>query len=182
MAKVVFEAIEVHPETLFDGDGVVRRWMVELTSELKTAVQLKAPPNRSRAKYRRPSTGALVRSIKGSTARSGPLQDVSVVSVGTAHAKYVLGGTAAQGVGYIYSTRGFANKALVDRVARRKGGRGKPDEDLHGMFMKLPLNGLGRRLHLRVHGQRANNFLFDGYNEVARAHRALGHMHNPFAF
>lgn len=180
--KVVFEAVEVHPQTLFDSDGVVRRWMTELSAEMKTAVKAKAPPNRSRAVWDRPQTGELQRSIRANTDRSGPLQNVSTVFTTAEHARYVLGGTAFQGLRYIYSEGGWANKETVDAISRRVGRGGRAGDDLQGMYLRLPANGFGRIFFLRVHGQRANNFLFDGYNVVARKHRALGQLRNPFAF
>lgn len=183
--RVIFEAVEVHPQTLFDSDGDVRRWMTQLSAEMKVSVKAHAPPNRSRARWgTRPGTGELQRSIRADTQRSGPLQNVSTVFTTSDHARYVLGGTAYQGLRYIYTTEGYANKELVDRIASRVARGGRAGDGLEGLYMRLPLTGVGgrRRFHLRVHGQRANNFLFDGYNDVARKHPALGVLRNPYAF
>ena len=182
MAKTVITAIEVNPETLFDADGDVRQWMRNLTRELKAAVVLKAPPNRSRAKWPgRRTTRALIASIYGTTGRSGPVQDVSEVGVRAPHAVYVLGGTAYQGMRFIY--RSGVSKSEADRLYRleRRGVHIDPAE-MRGKTMRLPPYGRFGTYHLKVKGQRANNFLFDGYNEMSLAHEALGQFRNPYAF
>jgi hypothetical protein len=101
--------------------------------------------------------------------------------VGAPHAEFVLGGTAYQGMRFIY--RNYAAKAKADRLAvlERRGVHIDPSE-MRGMTMRLPPYSHFKVYQLRVKGQRANNFLFDGYNEVARMHEALGQFHNPYAF
>jgi len=189
MAKAVFTVIELHPGTLFDSDGVVRRWMVKVTAETKAASKAKAPPRRHAPSKRWPNRrgkGLLNKSIRGTVSRTGPLQNVGVVSVNVPYAKYVLGGTAAQGTRYIY--RNYARRAEAAKIAARvkSGGAAlRPGESGKGLYMKLPLpNPAGgtRRLYVRVHGQQANNFLFDGYNEMARVHEAFHPFANRYAF
>lgn len=187
MARAVLTEVVVFPERLFHGDGLVRRWNTRLTQELKSAVKAKAPPRRSAARWvGRRGTGALNRSITGRTTSPGRVQAQSTVAVGVYYAKWVLGGTASQGRRYIYSSSGWLFKPMVDAQARlsRKGGRVNEDFAEMGFYMKLPLSNVGgsRVYFLRVHGQRANNFLIDGYNEIARFHRALRPMANKYKF
>lgn len=175
----------VYPEVLFGIGHTVNRWMVGITAEVKAAARSKAPPRRSRGRWAgRQSTGALRASIRGKTVRRGGLIVTSEVSATAPYVNYVLKGTAFQGHRYIYSAGGWANKGEVDRIARRVARGGKAGEDTEGFYMRLPLTGVGghRIFHLRVHGQRANNFLADGYNEVAAAHGALRPIRNKYAF
>jgi hypothetical protein len=180
MAREVITAIEIHPGTLFDADGIVRRWMVGVTAEVKEAARIKAPPSRSRARWKgRPHTGVMRRSISGSTGRSGLLQNVGTINVGDPRAVYVLDGTAASGTRYIY--RSYASRTDVVRVLRRVRGGGIAGVN-RGLYMKLPPYGGFKTLHLRVRGQFPNNFLFDGYNVVAAKHGALHPFRSPHAF
>jgi hypothetical protein len=188
VVKYVVTAIEVHPEILFSEGGDVRFWMGRLAQEMSAAVKAKAPPGRSRSIWQRTSTGRLRASVNARLARTGPVQNMVTVEVGRGldYAVHVLGGTAFQGKRFIYTTRGYAHKAEVDFHAQRqrRGGHVAAETKGKGWYLKLPANGVGsdRRFHLRVKGQRANNFLFDGYNEVARLHEALDTFKNPYAF
>lgn len=185
--RYVKTTVVLYPEKLFGQGHLVNRWGVQLTAETKAAVKSMAPPRRSRSRYgRRRGTGALQKSIRGTTSRIGATRQVSTVSVNTYYAQWVLGGTAAQGRRYIYSDTGWLYKPMVDAQARlsKKGGRASEDFIEMGFYMRLPLSNVGgnRPYHLRVHGQRANNFMADGYNIVAAKHPALKPIRNKFAF
>lgn len=185
--RVVLTKVVAHPDPLFAPGGDVSRWTAKTTREVKNASKALAPPSRSSSRYgRRPSTGALRRSMVGKSTRVGRLLISGTVSVNTPYAKFVLGGTAHQGRRFIYSHWGFANKSEVDKIARRvsRGGRAIEDFVEQGIYMRLPLTGVGgsRIFHLRVHGQKANNFLIDGYNIVAARHGALKPMVNRYLF
>lgn len=185
--KLILSSIVVYPSVLFNPGADVHRWQVGVTAEVKASVKAMAPPRRSASRWvGRKSSGALNRSIRGTTKRYGPVQLASVVSVNVPYAHFVLQGTAFQGRRYIYSDRGWLFKPMVDAVARRVKKGGKVNEDFveMGFYMRLPLANVGgkRPYHLRVHGQAANNFLYDGYNLVAAQHRSLKPMRNPYAF
>lgn len=187
MPKYVVTKVVLYPERLFNPGHDVHRWATSLTAETKAAVKMMAPPRRSRSRYgRRRGTGALQRSIRGVTSRKGGTRLESTISVNVSYASLVLGGTAAQGRRYIYSNKGWLYKPMVDAQARlsAKGGRVSEDFVEMGLYMRLPLANVGgsRVYHLRVHGQRANNFLFDGYNIIAAKHPALKPFRNKYAF
>ena len=186
MARIVLTSIVAHPDPLFAPGGDVSRWSAQITREVKMAARLLAPPIRSTSKYGRRSSGAMRKSITGKSRRRGRLLMSGDVSVNVYYAKWVLGGTAHQGRRYIYSTAGWANKAEVDAMANRvaRGGKAHEDDIERGLYMRLPLTGYGgkRAYHLRVHGQRANPFLTDGYNVVAHRHGALKPMRNKYVF
>ena len=168
MARVAIVAIEIHSERLFLPGGDVWDWTKEVTAEVKGAAKRLAPPGRSmrRPTTRYTSTGRLRRSIRSSSNTNGPHGVLGYITVDAPYAHFVLGGTAFQGHRYIYSTVGFMHKPLVDLYAARKHPPSLP----HTWFMVLRPSGAYR---LRVHGQKANPFLTDGYNEVARIHGAL---------
>src|SRR5215510_9538425 len=90
-----------------------------------------------------------------------------------------LGTAFKKGGNFIYSKAGFANKATVDALAESGfhaafPGRGIP-KNLLPLFMALPPGaGFHERLHLRVHGQSANPFLYRGFNLTALDHECLG--------
>lgn len=172
MAKVVYTSILVYPEVLFNPGHAVDRWFVRTTAELKSAVRARTPVR----------SGKTRASVTGRSSRIGALQAQGTVSVGGA-AQYVLGGTAYQGRRYIYSNAGWANKAQVDLVARRTAaGQRAWGKDESGKGMYMAIRDGGKKYHLRVHGQKANNFLIEGYNDVARVHGALKPMRNKFLF
>lgn len=185
--RYVKTTVVLFPEKLFGRGHLVNRWGVQLTAETKHAVKFMAPPHRSRSRYgKRKGTGALQRSIRGVTVRTGLTMQESRVSVNVYYAPWVLGGTAAQGRRYIYSDKGWLYKPMVDAQARlsAKGGRVNEDFVEMGFYMRLPLANVGgsRIYHLRVHGQRSNNFMVDGYNIVAAKHPALKPIRNKYAF
>lgn len=185
--RYVRETLVLYPEKLFGTGHLVNRWATGLTAETKAAVKSMAPPRRSRSKYgKRLGTGALNRSIRGVTKRIGGTRLESQISVNVPYAQLVLQGTASQGRRYIYSNKGWLYKPMVDAQARlsAKGGRVSEDFVEMGLYMRLPLANVGgsRLFHLRVHGQRANNFMVDGYNLVAHQHAALKPIRNKYAF
>ena len=159
MADVV--KVIVIDEGLYVGNGLVNRWLKGIGYSMYGHVFERAPT----------WSGQLKAGIRLDFGRDG-LRILNAVVESTApHTQYVIGGTVGNGVGYIYSHRGFANRATVGRM-------------LSGEFVKDPPVGLWLILsdarggrHLRVHGQRANNFLAKGYNDTAKTHRALRPIH-----
>lgn len=186
MARVVLTSVVVYPDVLFAPGGDVSRWTARVVREVKNSAKALAPPGRSTSKYGRRSTGAMRKSMTGKSTRVGRLLLSGTVGVNTYYAKWVMGGTAHQGRRYIYSEAGWRNKAEVDAMAARiaRGGKAREDDIERGLYMKLPLTGVGgrRAYHLRVHGQRANPFLVDGYNVVALRHGALKTMKSRYIF
>lgn len=182
----------VDSTVLFLPGGDVYDWTRNRTKDVARSARALCPPGRShrRATTRYVSTGRLRRSIRAKTSVDGTRLDVGKVSVGPVdqgggnYVGHVIGGTAYQGMRYIYSDRGYPNKAIIDAVISRRGimtlglGRQVTAKDLQGNWvMRFRTDG-GR--HFRVHGQRGNPFLTDGYNVVAARHAALGFMGSPF--
>lgn len=178
MATTRITAIEIHDAKLFAPSGIVYNWARKITTEVKVAAQSKAPPSRSKAKWGTKATGELQRGIKGRVDKAGPKVLDMVIESTAPHTKYVHGGTAYQGQRYIYSTLGWANKAFVDEVLA--SGEVAVGEEFKGLFMRLPPP--GPRFLMRVRGQKRNPFLTDGYNEVAKVHRALKPVRVKFKF
>lgn len=149
--------VVVVDEGLYVGRGLVNRWFKTIGVSLYANI-LEAAPERS---------GELKAGIVQDYGRAG-LRILNTTVASTApHTKYVIGGTAGNGLGYIYTKRGFANIATVGRM-------------LNGEFVKDPPVGLWLHLsdarggrYLRVRGQRKNNFLAKGYDATARRHRSL---------
>jgi hypothetical protein len=146
-------------EGMYVGNGVVNRWLTRLGNRLYQNTVIAAPER----------TGDLKSMIDLDFEQGPSLRVLSaVVSSNAPYTKYVIEGTAQQGVGYIYSTQGFANRGLVERMLAGARVEGSETE---GMW--LVIEDGGPKFHLRVHGQRANNFLAEGYNKTARTHRSL---------
>lgn len=151
------ERVIVIDEGLYQGTGLVHRWLARIGVSMYHNT-LQAAPERS---------GELKAGIHLSQAREGR-RIISVAVESTApHTMYVIGGTAGNGLGFIYTTRGRANPGTVGRM-------------LNGVFVKDAPRGLWLVLsdarggrHLRVHGQRKNNFLAKGYDATARVHQSL---------
>lgn len=182
--------VQVNSDPLWTDTGQVNAWVEGVGRELYGWSVKYCPPNRtSSRKYdflrKGQSTGILLASIRQQTARVGDRKIWAAVSAGAPHAKYVLEGTVNQGrSGYIYTTKGFFNKGLIDSWIDDgifEFGKGES-----GLVMWLPpapglesLSGLipGTRhqnnLFMRVRGQKANPFLTDAYTEVQRRHAAL---------
>lgn len=154
---VVLSRVIVVDEGLYQGSGLVHRWLARIGVQLETNI-IRAAPER---------TGELKAGIRRSEARDS-LRIISTSVESTApHTRYVLGGTAGNGLGYIYTTRGRANIATVGKMLN---GVFVPDPPI-GLWLVLSDARGGR--HLRVHGQRKNNFMAKGYDVTARTHRSL---------
>lgn len=182
MARAIVVRTVVFDQRLYVGSGSVNRWTRGVTESFRLKAIAKAPVST------RPNTshggppGTLKGSIRTSYSHPTPRILTGEVSVNTHYAKYVLAGTAAQGRQYIYSNVGWANKAAVDKIARRVKRGGKVGVN-PGFYMALPRNPQGRYpFILRVHGQKANNFLAEAYNATARRHRALRPMSTRFVY
>jgi hypothetical protein len=169
------DLVELHSAQLFAPGGDVNRWVRRTARELKEAAQGFAPPRRRNARWPRPGTGRLNRSIKGQATWDGAKDYNIFLSAGgteAPYATYVLGGTAYQGKRYIYTNLGWANKRQVD--AWIKGREFTATEFEAGLYMPLPATGaFSQRFYMRVHGQKKNPFLTDGYTLVQKRHRAL---------
>lgn len=180
MATEVFTAIEIHHEILFQKGHDVHDWADTVGRELKMSALEYAPPRRSRSLHGHKGTGALAASIGSEVTLVDPDMLSIMLYVDADHAKYVLGGTARNGTGYIYSTAGYANRALVTRLLRRKNTK-KSAWAMHekgdlprGLFMRLPPGPGGtKRYHLRVRGQVKNPFMSDAYYVTRLRHSAL---------
>lgn len=144
-------------EGLYVGNGAVARWMRGIGTQLFANV-LAVTPQR---------TGRLRAGLRRTDERLGVRILSTAVESTAPHTGYVIGGTAANGLGLIYSTRGWRNRATVGRI---RAGQFVTDLP-RGLWMNLSDARGGR--HLVVHGQRANNFLAKGYNNTARTHRSL---------
>lgn len=161
MAEALVHVV-VLDEGLYTGTGLVHRWLLNVGNRLYQNIILYAPER----------SGELRAGI-GLDFTQGPNLRIleSTVESTAPHTKYVIEGTADQGLGYIYTTEGAGNLSLI---ARMEGG--EFIEDLpDGMFLVLSDERGGR--HLKVHGQSANNFLLKGYDRTARTHRSLKPIH-----
>jgi hypothetical protein len=149
--------VVVVDEGLYQGNGVVARWMRGIGHQLYANIVLVTPER----------TGRLRAGLRRTDQRLGVRILSTAVESTAAHTGYVIHGTAQNGVGLIYSTRGWRNRATVGRIRS-----GQFVSDLpRGLWMVLSDARGGR--HLVVHGQRQNNFLAKGYNNTAKTHRAL---------
>lgn len=155
--RVTTTHVIVVDDGLYVGNGLVARWLRGIGHQLYASVIARAPER----------TGQLRAGIRLDHQREGRRIISATVESTAPHTKYVIHGTAANGLGYIYTTRGRANLPTVGRM-------------LSGEFVVDPPTGLWLILsdarggrYLRVHGQRANNFLAKGYNDTARTHRSL---------
>lgn len=145
-------------EGLYVGNGLVKRWLTRVGNRLYQNVVMAAPER----------TGELKAGIELDFGQGPSLRVLDAVVASTApHTRYVIEGTAAQGAGWIYSTGGMANQPVV---ASMLAGN-IVEQDTSGLW--LVIRDGGPKFHLRVHGQRANNFLAAGYNKTARTHRSL---------
>ena len=157
--------VVVVDDRLYTGNGLVHRWVRQVSTRA-WRYSVEEAPKRS---------GELAAGIYLSTRREGRRQVAGIIGSSAPHSDYVLFGTASQGRNYIYSTEGYANRAQIGRISRRVSRRGA--EDRSGWYMALR-SGVGPKYALRVHGQRANNFLIKGYNRAARTSRALRPMNS----
>lgn len=164
---------------LFIPGGDVNDWCTQRTVELKTMAIEKAPPNRSSSRFyqalrKSQSTGRLAAAITGSTGMVGDriiTMRLGVREEMAPHADYVLGGTARNGTGYIYTPLGYANYQLITAAVMSRNFKMYKGEK--GWVLNLPETYHEQHLYLRVKGQRANPFITDAYAAVARVHTAL---------
>lgn len=170
--------IELHSQVLFAPGGSVREWSRGVTKEIEVAAKAMAPPMRSKARWPTKATGKMARSIRGRLNRTTLHILRADVYVRDRRAKYVLGGTANGGRGFIYSRAGYANRSEIGgwmeglQELREETGVANQGMLAEGLpsewFMNTPYGP-----KVRVKGQRANPFLKDGYNAVAAHHAAL---------
>ena len=111
-----------------DNLGAGRRRGGKTKNELVLAAQHFCPPQRSMSVHGHNlvATGQLLESIFGDVYQVGPEQIGFGFGARAPQAKYVLKGTGAQGMRYIYSTQGWANKGVIDswyRKGDRSSGR-----------------------------------------------------------
>lgn len=157
--------VVVTDEGLYIGNGLVNRWFKRMNNSLYHNIVRHAPIRSGELKagieldYNQDPIS--LRILSGEVVSTAP------------HTKYVIEGTAGQGADYIYSRGGWASHDRVERLIAQRA-RGIP-------FMGAATKGLWLGMNraypgkpqLRVHGQRANNFLLEGYNATARTHRSL---------
>ena len=149
----------VTDEGLYVGTGLVHRWLLGVGNRMYQNIVHAAPER----------TGELKMGIELDFEQGPSLRILSsIVSSTSPHTGYVIHGTALNGTGYIYTTKGWENPGLLQRMT---AGVRVSEAESKGMWMVIRDG--GPRFHLRVHGQRANNFLAEGYNATARTHRAL---------
>lgn len=159
MAERVVRVVVVD-EGLYVGTGEVHRWLARLGNNLYHNIVAEAPER----------TGELKAGIiPAFVQHEGSLRILSAKVVSTApHTRYVIEGTAFNGEGYIYSHKGSRNPEIIARI---EGGERVSAEENRGMWMTITDG--GPRYHLKVHGQKANNFMLKGYDRTARTHPAL---------
>lgn len=184
MARPVITSMLIDSTVLFAPGGDVHQWTKHITRYVAQACKAYGPPAHSmrRATTRYVSTGKLARSIQHDADTIGPRQVDGIVWVDVPYAQYVLGGTAYQGYRYIYSRAGYPNKALIDATITRRGvravGAPKSVTGLNRRWVMRFRTDDGR--YFRVHGQKRNPFMTNGYNAVAKVHRALGEFRTPY--
>ena len=190
MAREAFTIINIDSTVLFIPEGEVYEWVSKRTREIGRKARELCPPGRTmrRGSTRYVNRNVLRASIRTRTTFKGTRLDFGQISVGPAdqgggdYTEFVLGGTAYQGQRYIYSRRGYANKASIDAIITRRGvaalGRAAPADLPIAWAMRFRTDG-GR--HWRVHGQKSNPFLTDAHNAVARRHPdSMGLFASPF--
>jgi hypothetical protein len=172
MIRVQLVAVTADSSPLFRPTGSVNNWSHVLARDIRRAARERTPggtPGRSRARHGTWARGRLAASFY-TDVDAFPSARIINVEVGntSGHARYVHDGTANAGTGYIYTSKGFANRALVDTWIT-SGIR--PDRPGYLMpVTRIP----GRTRHyLRVRGQFPNPFLRDGLEAALRRHRLL---------
>lgn len=162
MAGIEVEAVVIVDQKLYTGTGLVGRWMQGVGNTLWHQTVAAAPQRSGELK-----TGIGLDFDYDSAGRRVSAE----VTSSAPHTMYVLFGTEGIG-GYIYSQGGKSNIATIERMLSGQPAGG----DTRGMWLAFTRPYPGKRLHLRVRGQRANNFMLAGYNATARRHRALHPM------
>jgi hypothetical protein len=181
VARAVLTAIEIHSQVLFLPSGSVYKWTDRVGREIATSC--KAESLHSEARRPRTRTGKMTRSIKKEKIK-GTLAAKTLscnVSVNVRYAKYVLGGTANNGSGYIYSRAGWPNRTKITGYITRVRHARESNSDIDlpdtpdNWWMSTPYGP-----YMRVRGQKANPFMTRGYNLVARKHAALRPIRSRF--
>jgi hypothetical protein len=174
MVTVVTEVVIHSEDLLFMPGGDVWEWCEGIADELKTTARAYCPPNRSYSKWRHKGTGATLASIKSGVVPSGPERLTINLSADSDGAPYLIGGTAMDGAGWIYSDAGWIFRKKIASVSRRRSSLStkKAQQEFAGLHMTLP-RGIGPVLQLRVRGQRKNPFITDAYDSVRYHHDAL---------
>lgn len=153
MIRVTMRIGPINTGPLFAPGGSVNSWSHWIARDVRGEARNLAPqPGAGRSMARSPhtwTTGNLVASIYSGVSFR-PRRNIVEVGARAPYAVYVHEGTANNGAGYIYSNSG------------------RP----------MPIKRAGFVLGYadQVRGQKANPFLVDGYNTVARVHPALPHM------
>jgi hypothetical protein len=165
--------IELHSGILFVPGGDVHRSFQHVKNELVQWTHEFAPPRRSEARWGTWSRGALQASIYGNLYTLADHTLGVEAGARVPYAKYVHNGTA-QETGYIYTTAGFANAAIVDSWIDNRQLRGSADDS--GFWMPITRIPLKTKYFLRVRGQKANPFLHNAYDRTRYDHSMLPRM------
>ena len=166
-------AIEIHTGQLFEPGGLVHRWAAGISREVETWAHAFVPPHTSEARWGTWATGKLEASLyRQLTEGAGNTINIEV-GASAPHARFVHEGTAHE-MGYIYTTAGYANMAIVDSWIENRQLRGSADD--RGFWMPVTRIPGRTQYHLRVRGQKANPFLIKAYNRAARGHQSLHPM------
>lgn len=157
--------IIVDTSVCFAPGGNVNLWFQRRRNDIERVAHDFAPPNRTEARWGTWSRGNLQRSFYSHNTQGARTIDF-VVGNSAPYARYVHDGTALQGKGYIYTDAGFAQKSVVNKWIKLKQFTASADEA--GFYMPVTRIPFKTKFMLRVHGQKANPFLSDAYNLVAR--------------
>jgi hypothetical protein len=166
MVDAAFTKVVMFDERLYHGNGDVNVWVIKVLARFVYEAKAAAPVGKASNPWR-PPPGTLKAGIQGSLSHPGAKIIEAFISSNAPHSLYVIKGTAYQGHRYIYSNLGWANKTQIDLMFRRVTPQEIPIE----WFMPIPPP--GPRWQMRVHGQKANNFLFTAWRRTGRRHPAL---------
>lgn len=144
---------------LYTGTGMVHRWLGGITGSIFRNIFIEAPVR----------SGELRGGLHFDVNRVARRVVQGVVESTAPHTLFVIEGTAAAGEGYIYSSKSQDNPEIR---ARMLAGERVSEEENEGMWMAIH-DGRGPVFHLRVKGQKPNNFMLAGYNRAARSSRSL---------
>src|SRR5262245_21815746 len=113
--QITTTSIVIHSEELFrPPTGDVWTWCETIGGRLSQEAKAHAPPKRSFSRWGGWATGRMQAGI-GATADAIGAKNIEIVCWSAApYSKYVLKGTAHNGRRYIYTTLGWANRAVVD--------------------------------------------------------------------
>src|SRR5215831_15778909 len=193
MPREVIVALQIDSTSEFIPGGDVPGWTENRIKDIARRARILCPPSARSKALRRETTayvnmGVLKKTIRSKTPAAGHRLDVGDCSVGPAdqgggdYTEFVLRGTAYQGMRYIYSSRGYPNRAIINAVITRRGVRGLGGAQVADLpyWWRMRFRTDGGK-HYRVHGQKRNPFMTDAWNEVAALHpSALGFFRGPF--